>query len=375
MNFKRLIKDYFTFSKKERNGIIVLLLIILALAIVNRIIFLFEKPTEQDVEKFMADVAEFEKQQGTSVSDLTLFPFDPNTLADSSFNKLSIPEQVKRNMLKFRSKGGVFYNTEDVRKIYGMNDSVFAVIKDYITIKKKTKEEHEEPKKETRYREETKPLPNSTFFAFDPNTCTHDDLSKLGLTERQIQTFYKYRKAIGRFESKEQFAKIYGIDKNLIDSLMQYINIVSAQNEKLVSKRKTTSELVELNTADSLKLQEIKGIGGVLSRRIIKYRQLLGGFYSTDQLLEIYGFNPEMHELIIQQIFVDTTKIVKLDINFCSMPELSKHPYIGKELARKIINFRSKNGSISSTNILFEKKVLKVDEYKKIRPYIGTKYP
>ena len=49
MNFKQLIQDYFTFSRNERKGIVVLLILIFLLAVANKLIFYFEKPAKIDV--------------------------------------------------------------------------------------------------------------------------------------------------------------------------------------------------------------------------------------------------------------------------------------------------------------------------------------
>jgi competence ComEA-like helix-hairpin-helix protein len=66
-------------------------------------------------------------------------------------------------------------------------------------------------------------------------------------------------------------------------------------------------ELIELNAADTSDLQRVSGIGAILARRIVRYRELLGGYTSAEQLLKIPGVSPENFLRIEEQVYVDTT--------------------------------------------------------------------
>ncbi len=363
MRLRKIIQDYFTFSRKERNGIILLLLVVICFAIANQLIFVFEKSEKSDAYSFLKEVAEFERRQNPIGQPTSLFFFNPNTIDSLALDSLPIPISIKRNILKFRKKGGRFFKPEDVRKIYGMNDSVFSEIKKYIRIEtsEKAQEKNEPEKREI------------TWFKFASDTCTESDWLNFGLSRKQAQVIVRYKNAIGGFKSKEQFAKIYGIESSLMDSLLKYIEIAVPQE---VAKPKVYSaerRVVELNSADTVALKSLPGIGSVLSRRIIKYRDLLGGFYSAKQLLEVYGLSPECFQKAESLLALDTLKIKKLDVNFSSAEELAAHPYIGKKLGREIVTFRSKKGLIPDPAVLLEKKVLEKQQFEKIRPYLGTK--
>ena len=363
MRLRKIIQDYFTFSKKERNGIIVLMVVVFLMAIANKVIFLFEKPDELEVEKFLAEVAEFKEEQLLDLKFGSLFKFDPNIIDSLALDSLLIPSQVKRNIMKFRMRGGHFYYADDVRKIYGMNDSIFSSIRDFISIQDK---------------KEKKAIGRTTandvqFFVFDPNDMSDVDWERLGLTKNQIQRMNRYKQSLGgQFISKEQFKKVYGIDSVLMDSLLKYIKIESKIYEPKLQKPVKT-KLIELNSADTVILKSLPGIGSILSRRIVKYRELLGGFYSAKQLAEVYGIKPEVLLKIESLFVVDTMMIQKIDINFSSMDELARHPYIDKKLAREIVDFRSKNGKINELTVLIQKKIINEEQYQKMRVYLGTK--
>lgn len=99
---------------------------------------------------------------------------------------------------------------------------------------------------------------------------------------------------------------------------------------------------VELNDADTLTLQLLHGIGPAYASRIVHYREKLGGFTSTDQLLEIYGFTPELLAHIESYLALDTTHIRRISINSVSLKALARHPYIEYYQARDIVRLRNK---------------------------------
>ena len=124
-----------------------------------------------------------------------------------------------------------------------------------------------------------------------------------------------------------------------------------------------------MNSADSIQLKQLPGIGDKLSKRIVKYRDLLGGFYSLAQLKEVYGLSEQTILQLKDKVTLDITKIRKLDVNFADVNELSRHPYLQKNLARQIVKFRTKNGSIHDLAVLRDSMILNIDEYSRIKPY------
>ena len=207
------------------------------------------------------------------------------------------------------------------------------------------------------------------YFLFDPNKATDDQFLRLGLSVKQIATIRKYLDKGGVFRSKEDFFKIRVISANQKNNLADWIVIEGLQKvmpEKNLAPKTTT---IEINTADSVQLKQMPGIGSVLSKRIVKYRDLLGGFYSISQLKEVYGLTEQTISLFESKITVDISKIKKLDVNFADLNELSRHPYLKKDLASKIVEFRTKHGSFRDLTILRDSMILNIDEYNRIKPY------
>ncbi|HOZ15472.1 MAG TPA: helix-hairpin-helix domain-containing protein [Tenuifilaceae bacterium] len=211
-------------------------------------------------------------------------------------------------------------------------------------------------------------------FYFNPNTISIDSLVDLGLSPKQAQVVINYRNKGGRFKTPDDLSKIHVIDSFTFKRLRPWVQITSI-NQTDSSRAQTPTEqvIVEINSADSVALTKIRGIGRSFARRIVLYRNSLGGFYCTNQLLEVYGLNPEVVKSIQENIYIDSSLIRKLNLNLISYEELKGHPYITDYQAKSIIYYRSKRGSIGNVAELLDNKLLPKDRYEKIKPYFTVK--
>lgn len=80
-----------------------------------------------------------------------------------------------------------------------------------------------------------------------------------------------------------------------------------------------------MNTADTTLLKRIPGIGSGIAKRIVAYRNRLGGFYRVEQLREIEYVTPEMNEWFEVS---STDSLVKIPVNKASLERLRNHPYM-----------------------------------------------
>ena len=60
--------------------------------------------------------------------------FDPNTADSSTLVHVGLKKWQASNMLKYRAKGGRYRRAEDMKKIYGMTDSMYMALLPYIQI-------------------------------------------------------------------------------------------------------------------------------------------------------------------------------------------------------------------------------------------------
>ena len=210
------------------------------------------------------------------------------------------------------------------------------------------------------------------LFSFDPNTVQYDTLIKLGFTKREAGTLIAYRNKGGKFRQPSDLRKVYGIEEVKAEKLIPFVEVKTdtTNKDKFVSK-KLQKTLIDLNNCDSALLVTLPGIGPVLSVRIIKYRNLLGGFASVNQLKEVYGLPPETFEIIKGRVFADSSVIIGININTAGYKELSRLPYLENYEITSILKYRELKGRIEEMNDLTENKLLTVEKADKVSPYLN----
>lgn len=374
---KELFKDFFYFSRGEKNGILVLLSILVFVIAVPYLYRLFpsEKPDinqqfNKEIELFTQSLKINEEPEYNNrlnqyiierYDSLTLFFFNPNSTSPENFEKLGLTSKQINTINNYLSKGGKFYVKDDFRKIYGIRQQQYQILKPYILLPDKEQITYAESNKE----QKLNGAPDS-LFVFDPNTASYDDFIHLGLTEKQSNTIKNYLTKGGSFKSKEDFKKVYGIDEQIYEKLEPYIFIPPSKE----TDKEQIAEKIELNQATPAQLSEIKGIGEYTANAIVNYRDKIGGFINLEQLLEINSINKQHFEYFRNNLSVDASKIKKLSLNFSEVEDFLTHPYLNYRQAKEIVKFRSENGPYTNTKQLLENKILLEQSYKKIVPYL-----
>ena len=132
---------------------------------------------------------------------------------------------------------------------------------------------------------------------------------------------------------------------------------------------------VELNGADTTALQLLHGIGPAYARRIVRYRERLGGFVADSQLLEVYGFTPALLDHLRPQLELDTAARRRIVINSVGLKELARHPYVEYYQARDIVNLRAKGVIFSSEEDLRAVPSMADSTLRRLRPYLDFSLP
>lgn len=129
--------------------------------------------------------------------------------------------------------------------------------------------------------------------------------------------------------------------------------------------------LLEINSATPKQLEKVYGIGKILSERIVKYKNILGGYHSINQLKNVYGFSEKNYTNAIKQLRVDSSKIKKINIKKLSAYELSKHILIDYSMAKRIKSIQKNN--ISRAQFIDSMKYIFPSKYKDLIPYLLLK--
>lgn len=230
------------------------------------------------------------------------------------------------------------------------------------------------------------PKSKGELFYFDPNTLTAAGWKKLGLRDKTIGTILNYVSKGGKFRKPEDLSRIYGLFPNEFERIAPYIKIESSgapsytsgnteKNQNNNSSPKTyTSKysIVDINTADTTALIALPGIGSKLSVRIISFRDKLGGFYSINQVGETYALPDSTFQKIKQYLKLETTSLRKININSATIDELKTHPYIRYQLANPIIAYRNQHGNFATIEDLKKIMVVTDEIFNKIAPYLSV---
>ena len=221
------------------------------------------------------------------------------------------------------------------------------------------------------------------LFPFDPNTADSTQLLRLGLAPWQVRNIYKYRAAGGIYRQPRDFAHLYGLTAGQYRRLEPYIRISDdyrpaaeayPAEPRPAYVRDTTryplklkpGQHVALNTADTALLKRVPGIGSGFARAIVRYRERLGGFYSTAQLMEIGNFP----QSALPYFTVDPSLCRKLNVNRLTLSQLRRHPYIGFYQAKTIIDHRRLHGPLRSLDDLRLYKDFPPETIERLRHYI-----
>ena len=310
--WQQFLKDYFSFTRKERAGIISVLSVILLLVVAPAIFpYLTKKkeiPNHQSFEQEIAqlsidssaksgyknfdngyynDYSIADKKEATLKAEV--FFFDPNTASKNDWIKLGVREKTAETIQKYISKGGKFYKAEDIKKIWGLRPTDVERLLPYVSIKETKKEYPAYEKKE---------YPQSNSY-----------------TKRTIQN-------------------------------------------------------VDINLADTTGYIALPGIGSKLSQRIIAFREKLGGFYSVDQVSETYFLPDSTFQKIKPYLVVNSNSIKKININLASVDEMKAHPYLKYNLANAIVQYRKLHGNFNEIEGIKKIMLITDDIFVKIAPYL-----
>lgn len=317
---KKYVSEYFSFTRKERTGIIVVIGLILFFILLPFLFPFFNNPKHVDHTAFEKEIAALEVKE------------DSGTTSTKRYNDNDYEVQ--------------HYATSD---------------KNYYTSK-----------------------PKGELFYFDPNSLPVEGWIKLGVKEKTAKTIQKYILKGGKFYKPEDIGKIWGLHKDEVKRLLPYIKIEAKPGSKETPAKTTpaaytyekpnfTKTTVDVNAADTSAFIALPGIGSKLANRIIAFREKLGGFYKTDQVAETYGLPDSTFKKIKDKLVTGNNNIKTININTATVDQLKVHPYIRFNVANAIVQFRNAHGNFSTLTDLKKIMIVTEDIYNKAAPYLTVK--
>jgi len=219
-------------------------------------------------------------------------------------------------------------------------------------------------------------------FPFNPNKLPEKSWLKLGLTAKQVHSIKKYEAKGGKFRRKEDLKKLYALSEIEYEILAPYVRIRSEfvsemEKPQMREKNKKSRQhifkryvITDINHSDSAMIVRNLDLSPWLARRIINYRKLLGGYYSKNQLKEVYGLKNFQFQKIEKYLIVDTAAIHKIDINNAGFKEIIHHPYIDYQATKNIMSGRKKRKGYRNLKEIGEDLSLRDSVMNKLKHYL-----
>lgn len=283
------LKSHFVFTKKQQNGI----LLLLALIVIAQCIYYFTDTPSENIAYNKAEYLAFQKEID-SLKQIEIenrkpkiFPFNPNFITDYKGYTLGMTNEEIDRLLKFRAQNKWINSAKQFQQVTKVSDSLFHKISpyfkfpDWITNPK--------PKKQfANFQNNNKP---KTFSEkIDLNTATAKQLQKVnGIGEKLSERIIRFRnKFKGGFISEIQLQDIYGLSPEVISRIKQQFAV---KTPRVIKK-------LNLNTATREQLVTIQHIDYELAAKIIEQRTLREGFKSFEELTKIQDFPLDKIDII-----------------------------------------------------------------------------
>ena len=368
------MKTLFYWTRDERMGIALLCLML----IIGQIFVTYGLPwwfpprmiSEVDAHAFLKKV---DSVTHSSVKVSLSAQLNPNQVTVEELVASGISRRIANTIVNYRTKVKPYAKMEDFKKIYGMSPEVYEKLAAVMVFNQPIAQNINTTPQKNEKNTNPQTLDFSRFF-FDPNSLSKDSLILLGIPPHLAQTIIKYRSKGGRFDQPTDLARIYHFPPALADTLAPWVKIPSVdQLIKPTSQNKLPEQPilieVDINLADAQQWASLKGIGPVLSERIVRFREKLGGFVAIDQVAETYGLPDSTFQNIHHQL-IYSPLAEKIPINWVSFDTLSQHPYINYKEARILLNYRRNHGPFSQFEDLTKIRGIKPSVFQRLRPYL-----
>jgi competence protein ComEA len=303
-----------------------------------------------------------------------LFSFNPNTADMETLTTLGLAPKVAATLVHFREKGGIFFQKEDLKKIYGLKTEDYERLESCIDLKTTNIG--------TFNKVQDVCQKSYVMFPFDPNTVSLKTLLSMGMHVKTVNVLSNFRQKNGKFYKKEDLKKIYGLTKREYERFAPYIQIFDNQRVRerdattspsvhnANHSKKTTNTIIEVNTASLTDFLELRGIGTTFAARILQRREALGGFVRMDQIKEVFGLPDSTYKSILPQLVLKHPKLQKISINRVTAADL-QHPYLTRKQVDILIRYRLNHGSYTELNDVRRSQILADTVLEKVAPYLS----
>lgn len=358
-------RRWFGYSRRERQGtyILSLILVVVLIARMSGLIHPGSFP--------LAEVIYDSDEKATA----SLFLFDPNSAGIDDLILLGLSQRQATTLDNYRKAGGRFRKPEDFRKVYGIDSSLQERLIPYINIGVSVSEDKDgnnmnggsrgggESNMNGGGRRRGDSNGNSGRSRIEDAATDFGSVAPVRTVVSGRRGENEITVSRNKSGSRDYSDRNYG---NRDYDNQDYRDRYPLQNGAYGNN----PLIIELNSADSFLLKSLPGIGNVLSSRIVRYRNLLGGFVTVNQMEEVYGIDSLLAAGLEPLLFTDTTLVRPMDINRADYGDLLRHPYISEIEASLIIHYRKTVGVIESISELLVNRIIEPARFWRVYPYL-----
>ena len=208
---------------------------------------------------------------------------------------------------------------------------------------------------------------------FNPNNYSLSDWMNLGLSEKQSVVVLKFSSR--GIYSEQDLKRIFVIPDVLFelirDSVVYPERFQNSPNQESFKKQAKQITLINLNTADTTEFMKIYGIGAFYAKQIIRYREKLGGYFTKEQLFEVWKMTNEAYDKIKDHVFISEKDVKRININSVTIEELKVHPYLKWNQANSIVKMRIQRNGFKNIEEIKESVLIDSETYEKLFPYLS----
>ncbi len=328
--------EQLSFSENQKRGVLILGLIIV-LAMGGWALWNVLRPEVQNIPFGLESDVDSLRQ----IAETPEFFVDVNGADSSEFTRLrGIGPVLASRIVRFREKAGGFDSIQQVAATYGLSGETFDYIVPYLRLDSallvayRQQLPHESPATPAR--------------KLDLNEASASELERLpGIGPVLSKRIVKYRNSLGGFQSVDDLSEVYGLPPETLIKIRPLLTLQSA-----VAEQDEGPDLIfpiDLNTSDEQALARIPGLGEREAQRIVKFRELLGFYYQTDQLSQVYGLDSEQVTKLSPYLKIgDLSMFPRWDLNEADSRQLGYLGHINGATADAIIQYRNQIGEFES---------------------------
>jgi DNA uptake protein ComE-like DNA-binding protein len=277
----KVSKSHFRYSNSDRNGILFLAIIIVALQFIYFFVdFSKENLTEEQSTELLQFQQEIDSLKKVVQEDSKpkIFPFNPSFLTDYRGYQLGMSTEEIDKLLQHRAAGKFINSSEEFQQVTGVSDSLLKTIEPYF----KFPDWVVNNQKKTNSNQNLKTVTNSTPIEIrDLNAASAKDLTVInGIGEKLANRIISYRNRLGGYSLNNQLYEVYYLDKEVADRVLKQFQVLS----------KPTIAKININTATFKEVLSIVYIDYDLTKKIFEYRDEVAEIQSLDELKKIEGF-------------------------------------------------------------------------------------